>query len=187
MAARPSAGPVPMAAKPELEFFNGLGGFARNGREYVTVLTAGRTTPAPWINVIASSGFGFQVSAEGSGYTWAENSRENQLTPWSNDPVVDPAGEAFYVRDEVSGHFWTPTAQPIRYGGRYLARHGFGYSRFEHEAHGIALDLLHYVPREDPIRISRLTLRNMLTKPAWNHLEVRTLRGVLSAIERKRG
>ncbi len=26
----------------------------------------------------------------------------------------------------------------------------------------------------------RLTLRNLLTKPGWNHLEVRTLRGVLN-------
>src|SRR6188768_2340249 len=31
---------------------------------------------------------------------------------------------------------------------------------------------------------TRLTLRTMLTKPGWNHLEVRTLRGVLSALER---
>ena len=151
---------APSAPLPDLEFFNGTGGFDEAGREYVTILDGDSTTPAPWINVIANPGFGFQVSAEGSGYTWAENSRENQLTPWSNDPVTDPAGEALYVRDEATGDVWTATAQPIRDGGRYIARHGFGYSRFEHEAHGIALDLLHYVPREDPIRISRLTLRN---------------------------
>ncbi|WP_449041991.1 GH36-type glycosyl hydrolase domain-containing protein [Paracoccus sp. (in: a-proteobacteria)] len=158
--ARRAAVSPPAASLPELEFFNGVGGFAKDGREYVTILDGDATTPAPWINVIANPGFGFQVSAEGSGYTWAENSRENQLTPWSNDPVADPAGEALYVRDEATGDIWTATAQPIRDGGRYIARHGFGYSRFEHEAHGIALDLLHYVPRADPIRISRLTLRN---------------------------
>jgi cyclic beta-1,2-glucan synthetase len=150
---------------PSLEFFNGLGGFDKDGREYVTILNGDATTPAPWINVIANPGFGFQVSAEGSGYTWAENSRENQLTPWSNDPVVDPAGEAFYIRDEASGAIWTPTAQPIRDSGRYLARHGFGYSRFEHTAHGIAAELLQYVPLADPIKISRLTLRNLSDRP----------------------
>ncbi|GAB3368919.1 glucoamylase family protein [Azotobacter armeniacus] len=157
--------PAPAALAEELEFFNGLGGFARDGREYVTVLEAGRTTPAPWINVIANPGFGFQVSTEGSGYTWAENSRENQLTPWSNDPVSDPPGEALYVRDEMTGALWSATALPIRDDGTYIARHGHGYSRFEHQAHGIALELLHYVPLADPLRISRLTLRNLSGMP----------------------
>ena len=117
----------------DLEFFNGLGGFAADGREYVTVLGPGLATPAPWINVIANPDFGFQISAEGSGFTWALNSRENQLTPWSNDPVADPPGEVLYLRDEKSGELWGPTAAPIRaYGARYSARHGQGYSRFEH-------------------------------------------------------
>ncbi len=166
---RPSLAPPPRATpRPKsehLEFFNGLGGFDKNGREYVTVLDAGRSTPAPWINVIANPRFGFQVAAEGSGYTWAENSRENQLTPWSNDPVGDPTGEAIYVRDEMTGDLWTPTAQPIRDSGTYVARHGYGYSRFEHQANGIGLELLQYVPLADPIKISRLILRNLSGKP----------------------
>ena len=148
-----------------LEFFNSLGGFDRDGREYVTVLDAGRTTPAPWINVIANPGFGFQVAAEGTGYTWAENSRENQITPWSNDPVVDPAGEAVFIRDEGTGDLWCPTARPIGDGGTYVARHGWGYSRFEHQANGIASALMQYVPLADPIKISRLTLRNLSGQP----------------------
>ena len=147
-----------------LEFFNGLGGFDKNGTEYVTILKDGEQTPAPWINVIANPGFGFQVSAAGGGYTWAENSRENQLTPWSNDPVTDPPAEALYVRDLSTGDLWGPTAQPTRDGGTFVARHGFGYSRFEHDAHGIALDLLQYVPLADPIKISRLCVRNLTNK-----------------------
>jgi cyclic beta-1,2-glucan synthetase len=167
----------------DLEFFNGLGGFGRNGSEYVTVLTAHASTPAPWINVIANPGFGFHVAAEGSGYTWADSSRENQLTPWSNDPVEDPAGEAIYVRDESTGDVWTPTAQPIRDGGVYVARHGYGYSRFEHEANGIALGLLQYVPLADPVKIARLTLRNLsgrrrrLSVTAWLEWVLGTSRG----------
>ena len=161
----PAQRPSPARAPPGLEFFNGLGGFDKDGREYVTILDADHATPAPWINVIANPGFGFQVSAEGSGYTWAENSRENQLTPWSNDPVGDPTGEVIYVRDEMTGDLWSATAQPIGDGGTYIARHGHGYSRFEHEGHGIALDLLQYVPLADPIKISRLTLRNHSGRP----------------------
>lgn len=152
-----SARPPPSG---DLEFFNGLGGFANEGREYVVHLSAGQTTPQPWINVVANPGFGFQVSAEGSSSTWCENSRENQITPWSNDPVTDPSGEAFFVKDLESGMVWSPTAQPRRDGGDYEARHGWGYSRFAHEAHGIALELLQYVPLDDPVKISRLTLRN---------------------------
>jgi len=161
-APKPSTPTPHLGSDPSgLEFFNGLGGFDRNGREYVTILSSGSSTPAPWINVIANPGFGFQVSADGSGFTWAENSRENQLTPWSNDPVSDPTGEAIYVRDEDTLELWSATAQPIRDGGTYVARHGFGYSRFEHETNGVALDLLQYVPLGDPIKISRLTLRNV--------------------------
>ena len=150
---------------PHLEFFNGLGGFAEGGREYVTILDAGRTTPAPWVNVVANPSFGFQASADGSGYTWAENSKENQLTAWSNDPTTDPSAEAIYVRDEATGALWTPTAQPIRDEGTYTAHHGFGTCRFMHEANGVALDLLQFVPMSDPVKISRLTLRNLSAHP----------------------
>jgi cyclic beta-1,2-glucan synthetase len=148
--------------RPELEFFNGVGGFAADGREYVTILGEGQWTPAPWINVIANPSFGFQVSESGSGYTWSLNSRENQLTSWSNDPVSDPPGETIYVRDEDTGELWGPTVLPIREEAwPYIARHGQGYSRFEHASHGISLDLLQFVPLQDSIKIFRLTIENL--------------------------
>ncbi|HVC21151.1 MAG TPA: glucoamylase family protein, partial [Vicinamibacterales bacterium] len=158
MAAGP---PPPAAARRELEFFNGLGGFAAGGREYLTVLGDGQWTPAPWINVIANPSFGFQTSVEGGGYTWAINSQQHQLTPWSNDPVCDRPGEVLYVRDEDDGTLWTPTALPIREeAGPYVVSHGQGYSRFEHASHGLSLALVQYVPPDDPIKISRLTITN---------------------------
>src|SRR2546422_2054389 len=160
---RAKARPVPEAAPPrlDLEFFNGLGGFAADGREYVTVLGEGQWTPAPWVNVVANPSFGFQVSESGGGYTWSVNSRENQLTPWSNDPVCDPPGETLYIRDEESGEWWGRPAVPIREeASTCLVRHGQGYSRFEHTSHGIALDLLQLVPPEDPVKILRLVIEN---------------------------
>jgi cyclic beta-1,2-glucan synthetase len=154
--------PDRFAALPTLEFFNGIGGFAENGREYVIVQGPGQTTPLPWINVIANAGFGFQVSADGAGFTWAANSREHQLTPWSNDPVGDPSGQAFYIRDDDDGALWSPTAAPIRDpAGTYVARHGWGYCRFEHAVSGLEFGLIEFVPIADPIRISRLTIRNV--------------------------
>ena len=147
---------------PPLEFFNGLGGFAEDGREYVIVLDNGQWTPVPWINVIANAEFGFIVSESGSGCTWSGNSRENQLTPWSNDSVSDPPGEVFYLRDDETNELWTPTALPIRVdNASYVIRHGQGYSRFEHASHGIHSELLQFVSPDDPVKISVLTLKNV--------------------------
>jgi cyclic beta-1,2-glucan synthetase len=155
--APPRAAPQP----PALEYFNGLGGFADHGREYVTTLEAAQWTPAPWINVVCNPSFGFQSSVEGGGYTWSLNSQQNPITPWSNDPVTDAPGEVIYVCDEDSRDLWGPTALPIREdGSSYVARHGQGYSRFEHASHGISLELLQYVPVDDPIKISRLKITN---------------------------
>ncbi|MGH9369619.1 MAG: GH36-type glycosyl hydrolase domain-containing protein [Thermoanaerobaculia bacterium] len=156
---RPPSADVPPPRLP-LEFFNGVGGFADDGREYVTILEGHQWTPAPWVNVLANPSFGCLVSESGCGFTWSADSRENQLTPWSNDPVSDPPGEALFVRDEDTGEIWGPTALPVRDDWPYVVRHGQGYSRFEHERRGIALDLLVVVPREDPIKISRLSIEN---------------------------
>ncbi|HKV04693.1 MAG TPA: protein ndvB, partial [Candidatus Acidoferrales bacterium] len=101
------------------------------------------------------------MSESGAGYTWSLNSHENQLTPWSNDPVCDPPGEAFYIRDESTGEIWSPTASPIRQEAAvYIARHGQGYSRFQHSYREILSELVQFVPPTDSIKISRLTLRN---------------------------
>jgi cyclic beta-1,2-glucan synthetase len=146
---------------PELQFFNGLGGFSTDGREYVTVLNKGQNTPAPWVNVVANPNFGFLVSESGGGYTFARNSRENQLTPWSNDTVADPAGEIFYLRDEDNGWVWTPTARPIRLDDTsYVTRHGQGYSSFHTGAYGIASELEMFASWHDPVKISCLRLKN---------------------------
>ena len=146
---------------PALEFSNGLGGFAGDGRDYVIVMRPGHTTPAPWINVIANSDFGFQCSAEGSGFTWSVISRENQVTPWSNDPVGDRPGEVIYLRDEDSGEVWSATAHPVRDdAATYVTRHGRGYSRFEHTSREIAVTLTLFVPLSDSIKVSQLSLHN---------------------------
>ncbi|MDZ4740743.1 MAG: glycosyl transferase, partial [Alphaproteobacteria bacterium] len=148
-------------AKPDLEYFNGIGGFGANGREYVVALTEGLNTPAPWLNVIANPHFGFQVSADGGGYTWSGSSRENQMTEWSNDPVCDRTPEVIYIRDDDTGEIWTATPSPIRRPtADYLVRHGQGYSRFGHSTNGLAIYLLLYAAKDDPIKISRLTIRN---------------------------
>ncbi|MBS0207994.1 MAG: glycosyl transferase family 36 [Planctomycetes bacterium] len=153
--------PAPRSAQqPSLLFDNGYGGFDRPKHEYVIQLTNGKSTPAPWSNVIANATFGCVVTEAGGGFTWSENSRENKLTGWSNDPVSDPCTEAIYLRDDETGELWSPTPLPIRDTEPYTIRHGQGYSVFEHVSHGVAQSLLMTIAAEEPVKILRLTLRN---------------------------
>jgi len=145
---------------PNLNFFNGLGGFTPDGREYVIMTKPGSVTPAPWVNVLANPHFGSVISESGSASTWSENAHEFRLTPWYNDPVSDMSGEAFYIRDEETGHFWSPMPLPCRAATPYISRHGFGYSVFEHTEEGIRSELWIYVAIDAPIKFTVLKLRN---------------------------
>ena len=161
------AEPPAVAALPrgDLIFFNGLGGFTPDGREYVITTAPGQVTPAPWVNVLANPYFGTVLSESGLAYTWSENAHEFRLTPWFNDPVSDSSGEAFYLRDEERGHFWSPTPLPGRGGTPYVSRHGFGYSVFEHTERGIRSELWVYVALDAPIKFTVLKLRNESGRP----------------------
>jgi len=156
--------PAPLPQR-ELVFANGLGGFTRDGHEYVITLQPDQMTPAPWVNVLANPYFGTVVSESGAAYTWVENSHEFRLTPWNNDPVQDTSGEALYIRDEQTGQFWSPTPSPARGRTPYVIRHGFGYSVFEHSENGIASELWVYVAMDAPVKLSVLKLRNVSGHP----------------------
>jgi cyclic beta-1,2-glucan synthetase len=149
----------------DLILFNGQGGFTPDGREYVITLAPGQVTPAPWVNVLANPGFGTVVSESGVGYTWSENAHEFRLTPWHNDPVCDASGEALYLRDEESGHFWSPTPLPVRAAAPYVSRHGFGYSVFEHRSGGIRSELWVYVAIDAAVKFSVLKVHNESGRP----------------------
>jgi cyclic beta-1,2-glucan synthetase len=149
----------------ELLFHNGLGGFSADGREYVITLHAGERPPAPWINVLANPDFGCLVTEAGCGCTWAGNSQMNRLTPWSNDPVTDPPGEAVYLRDEDTGEFWSPTPAPCGGEATTVVRHGQGYSLFTRTSHDLEQDLLILISPTDQVKIFRLRVRNTRSKP----------------------
>jgi cyclic beta-1,2-glucan synthetase len=157
--------PIPPTLERDLAFFNGLGGFTRDGREYVITTTADNVTPAPWANVLANPEFGAVVTESGSAYTWSENAHEFRLTPWYNDPVSDCGGEAFYVRDEETGQFWSAAPFPARGAMPYVTRHGFGYSVFEYAENGLSSELWTYVAVDAPVKLWRLMIRNLSGRP----------------------
>jgi cyclic beta-1,2-glucan synthetase len=163
LTARPvGAASTPAVVAPPLALPNGLGGFADGGRDYVILLEGDQETPQPWVNVIANPAFGTVVTASGSAYTWSENSRENRLTPFANDPVTDPTGEALYIRDDETGETWSPTPGPLpRAGdGRFLIRHSAGATRFSRTASGVRHELDVFVHVKDAVKFSLLALAN---------------------------
>jgi cyclic beta-1,2-glucan synthetase len=162
--ARPPA-PESLARPDVLLFDNGLGGFSADGREYVIHLEPGESTPAPWVNVVANRCLGFVVSESGGGYTWAENSGENRLTPWRNDPVSDEPGEVLYLRDEETGAVWTPMPLPAPADGAHQIRYGAGYALFLHRSHGLEQALRLWAPPDDPVKLIELRLTNRLDRP----------------------
>jgi cellobiose phosphorylase len=149
-----------LAINKELLFQNGVGGFTQDGKEYVITTQKEHTTPLPWINVIANRNFGTIISESGSSYTWSENAHGFRLTPWHNDPVSDGCGEAYYIRDEENGAFWSPMPYPRRSTSAYRSRHGFGYSVFEHAHDGILSEARVYVDVEAPIKFVVIKIRN---------------------------
>ncbi|MBI2207665.1 MAG: cellobiose phosphorylase [Candidatus Rokubacteria bacterium] len=156
--------PESLPRPASLQFDNGIGGFSADGREYVIHLEPGESTPAPWVNVVANRRLGFVVSESGGGYTWAENSGENRLTPWRNDPVSDEPGEVLYLRDEETGAVWTPTPLPAPADRAYQVRYGAGYAIFHHLSHGLEQSLRLWVPIDDPVKLVELTLSNRLDR-----------------------
>ena len=152
--------PSALTMPNDLIFFNGLGGFSKDGKEYIISSSATHTTAAPWVNVIANPDFGAVVSESGQSYSWFENAHEFRLTPWNNDPVSDSSGEAFYLRDEESGKFWSPMPLPSRGKSTYITRHGFGYSVFEYAEDGIYSEMYIYVDIHAAIKFITLKIHN---------------------------
>ncbi|MBZ4189157.1 cyclic beta 1-2 glucan synthetase [Niabella sp. 3A5MI-3] len=144
-----------------LQFNNGTGGFTRDGKEYILLSDQQQKSPAPWCNIIANKEIGSMLSESGSAYTWVDNAQAFRLTPWQNDPVSDRCGEAYYIRDEASGNYWSPTPLPAPDKQPYLTRHGFGYSVYEHSSNGISSEIWTYVDRDLPVKYVVLKLRNL--------------------------
>ncbi|MEY7999829.1 glucoamylase family protein [Clostridium sp. Mt-5] len=146
---------------PPLQYFNDIGGFSKDGRSYIIILKNYNNTPAPWINVISNKKFGFHISENGVSYTWNKNSRENKLTTWSNDAVMDGEAEEIYIKDETTGHVWSISPKPVRDSGEYIIEHGFGYSTFKHEADNIIGEMTVFADTEDSVKVCRIKLQNI--------------------------
>ncbi len=127
-----------------LEYYNGYGGFANEGKEYII---NNPNTPTPWSNVLANKTFGSIVTNNANGYTYYGNSREFKISSWTNDIVVDDKSEGI----KVNGKHFNPS----------LTTHGFGYSTFTSQGNDYEGNLTEFVHYVDNIKYYLFKLKNI--------------------------
>lgn len=147
-----------------LEFYNGNGGFAKNGKEYVCNLYNGNTLPAVWCNILANQFFGSLVTENLGGYTWQKNSRLNKLTAWNNNSLVDFPSEIFYLKDEDENYTWTLNYNINPNSEAYTITHGFGYTTLDNSVDNLIQRLEIFVPEKEEVKINKFRIKNTLSK-----------------------
>ena len=155
--------PAPQAATTATN--TPAGRFDRATGEFQFEVDAVRRPQRPWVNVIANSEFGFQISEAGSGYTWATNSRLHQVTPWTNDAVEDPTHEHFQLQDLASGELLHLTPGSTRTNTKHRVRHGQGYSVFESAHDQMDMRCTFFVDASESVKLVHVELRNAGLQP----------------------
>lgn len=160
----PASGAAQDMPHLDLLFDNGWGGFSADGKEYVIKVDGG-LPPAPWSNVIANAELGCLTTEAGMGATWSINSGENRITPWSNDPVSDPSGEAIYLRDEETAEIWSASPHPAGPHVPFIVRHAAGRTSWNHVSHELEQEMTVSVAETDPVKLVHLNVRNLSDRP----------------------
>jgi cyclic beta-1,2-glucan synthetase len=120
----------------------------------------------PWVQILANPRFGCMVSEVGGGYTWAENSRMFQLTPWSNDPLIDPPGEWLFLHDVDRARVW-PLGRQLFEDAPRSVTHGIGFTRMEQRVAGLDVTLTWCVDPETSVKQLSIMLRNGNDEKRW--------------------
>ena len=154
---------APIPDSPEI-YENGFGALLPDGG-YEIGVRGDHVPPAPWVNVVANPRGGFVVSERGSGFMWAESSFFYRLTPWHNDPVSDPPGEALYLRDDQSLEHWSATPAPVHRAIPYTVQHRAGSTTFETAFAGIETHLEMAMVPDEAVKVSLLRLTNTSDRP----------------------
>ena len=144
----------------KLDLFNGIGGFNKKTSEYVIELKNWQMTPLPWINVIANEKFGCICTEAGLGYTFNINSRENKITNWSNDPILNPLPEIIYFKDKDTNKIFTTMTTPIRENDHFRIIHGYGYTKYQRNSHGLSQEIKVHVHTKLRFKYVVVSLRN---------------------------
>lgn len=141
--------------KIDLLYYNNYGGFTKDGKEYI-IKTSEKHTPMPWSHIIANNTFGTIVTANGGGYTWSNNSRENKITTWSNDPILDPPSEKITIETKNK----KINVLPYETLEGYEIIFGFGYAVFNQKDEEMTTETMIYVPINESKKIIRMLITN---------------------------
>ena len=154
----------------KLKYYNGYGGFSENGKEYIIKINKENKTPTVWSHIISNQKFGCMVTSNQGGFTWSKNSRLNRLTAWNNDSVIDMPSEIIYLKDKQIDKTWSMGLNPMSDENDYYITYGFGYANVYHSSFGIVQTQEIFVPKNDSIKINKVTLRN--TMPSKRNLKL---------------
>ena len=153
-----------------LLYYNGYGGFSKDGKEYIIKLNKNLKLPTTWSHVLSNERFGTVVTSNMGGFTWSKNSRLNRLSAWSNDAVLDPPSETIYFKDMDSGNVCTVGYNPVLDENDYYVIYGFGYAKYIHSYLDLRIENEIFVPRSDNAKINIIKLENI--KPMRRNIKI---------------
>ena len=153
-----------------MKYFNGIGGFTEDEKEYIIKMNKEQAPPMSWSNILSNKKFGTVVTSNMGGYTWSKNSRLNRITSWANTPANDIPTVIIYIKDIDYQKTWSLNPLPMPDENDYYAFFGFGYTRFYHASLGIMQETEIFVPVEDSIKINLVRLKN--TTSEKRHLKL---------------
>lgn len=143
------------------EFYNGIGGFIDNGKEYIFAVNKDNKTPAVWSNVLSNRFFGTIVTENMADSTWAKNSRLNRLTPWNNNSVQNYPSEIIYVYDNNKNRVWSLNSGVLPNNNYYYITYGFGYAKYRNISDGILQETNMFVPSDEKVKITDIRFKNI--------------------------
>ena len=134
-----------------------FGYFDDNNKEYVITTPK---TPLPWINYLGCNDFFTLLSNTCGGYTFYKDAKLLRMTRYRyNDTTPDTNGKYFYIKDGDT--IWNPGWQPTKTElDSYECRHGIGYSKFTGVKNNIEAALVTFVPADNPVELTKVTLTN---------------------------
>lgn len=110
--------------------------------------------PVGWSHILANTSFGWMPDETGCGHLWYQNARENQLTPWENDPLMVGGAERLFVRkDGLCCSVFADTD-----GLDCAVSYGAGYARWEKTWGELTIRVTAFVPPDTPTRVLQVKL-----------------------------
>ncbi|MDD5259858.1 MAG: glucoamylase family protein [bacterium] len=127
-------------------------------REALLRVFATPDTPMPETHLLSNGRYSVMVTNSGGGYSRWKNMA---VTRWHEDAALDNEGTFIYLRDMITGEFWSTAHQPTRQKAKnYEALFSQSRAEFKRRDHAIDTHLEIAVSPEDDIELRRVKITN---------------------------